>query len=485
MLELSIILIYCFFFSFIVLFSFGQMALLISFLLHRKKENLTIEWDNLPLITVQLPIYNEQFVIERLLDAVSKLNYPKNNLEIQVLDDSTDDTSLIVENKIKELKANGLNIQHIRREDRQGFKAGALQNGLQSASGEYLAIFDADFIPEPDFLMKTIRYFTYDQIGMVQTRWGHINPRHSWLTRAQEVGLNGHFTIDQIGRNTSGYFINFNGTAGIWRKSCIIDAGGWQSDTLTEDLDISYRAQMKGWKFKYQPEIITPAELPEQISAVRSQQFRWTKGGVETSKKLLVKLWKGKFLFRIKLFGSFHLLNNYIYAFILLSALSSVPLMFVKNTSNEFDQFFRWNTVLIIVVLINFLYCYISILIDIKKKISALKESLTAFPIAIIISLGLSYHNSRAILEGIIGRKSIFERTPKFNKSAAINPYSKKQQFIEYLPELFLFSFFLFAIIFGIYFKDLGFLIYHILMLVGFGSILYNAYTEISGRRIN
>ena len=455
---------------------------MISFLLHRKKENPSIEWEHLPLITIQLPIYNERFVIERLLDTISRLEYPKRNLEIQILDDSTDDTSLIVETKIKELRVLGLNIRHISRENRQGFKAGALQNGLNSASGEYVAIFDADFIPEPDFLMKTIRYFSHDRIGMVQTKWGHINPRKSLLTRAQEIGLNGHFNIDQTGRNMSGCFINFNGTAGIWRKTCIIDAGGWQSDTLTEDLDISYRAQMKGWKFKYQSGIITPAELPEQISAVRTQQFRWTKGGVETSKKLLVKLWKGKFSLKVKTFGSFHLLNNYIYLFILLSAVASVPLMFVKNTSNEFNQFFKWNTVLIIVVLINFLYCYFSILIDNNKKIPALKECLISFPIAIIISLGLSYHNTRAILQGIIGKKSIFERTPKFNKSAVINPYSKKQRFVEFLPEMLLFSFFLFAVIFGIYYKDPGFLFYHGIMLAGFGTILYNAYSEITGR---
>lgn len=480
MLEISIILIYCFFFSFIVLFSIGQLALLISYLLNKKKESPSIDWKILPLITVQLPIYNERFVIARLLDSISRLNYPKESLEIQVLDDSTDDTGLIVEKKIKELSAMGLNIRHILRENRQGFKAGALQNGLQSASGEYVAIFDADFIPESNFLIKTIGYFTSDQIGMVQTRWEHINPKQSWLTRAQETGLNGHFTIDQIGRNRSGYFINFNGTAGIWRKTCIIDAGGWQSDTLTEDLDISYRAQMKGWKFNYQPEIMTPAELPEQLSAVRSQQFRWTKGGIETSKKLLVKLWKEKLLFKIKLFGSFHLLNNYIYAFILLSALSSIPLMFVKNMSDEFDQFFRWNTVLVVVVLINFLYCYISILIDNKNKVSALKESLTAFPIAIIISLGMSYHNTRAILQGIKGGKSIFERTPKLNKATEADPYLKKQKIDEYLPEVLLFSIFLLAVFCGLYFKDPGFLIYHGLMLAGFGTILYHAYTEIS-----
>ena len=480
MLEISIILVYCFFLSFIVLFSIGQLALLISYLLNKKNENPSIIWSTLPLITIQLPIYNERFVIERLLDSVSRLNYPRESLEIQILDDSTDDTGFIVERKINELSELGLNIRHITRENRQGFKAGALENGLQSASGEYVAIFDADFIPEPDFLINTIRHFINNRIGMVQTRWAHINPKQSWLTRAQETGLNGHFTIDQIGRNKGGCFINFNGTAGIWRKSCIIDAGGWQSDTLTEDLDISYRAQMRGWIFNYQPGITSPAELPERLSAVRSQQFRWTKGGVETSKKLLGKLWKGKFSLRVKLFGSLHLLNNYVYAFILFSALSSIPLMFVKNNSHEFDQFFRWNMVLIIVVIINFLYCYASILIDKKNKLSSLKETLTAFPIAIIISLGLSYHNTRAILQGIIGRKSVFERTPKLNKASLTDPYSKKQTLIEYLPEALLFSFFLAAVFFGIYFQDLGFLFYHGLMLTGFGTILYHAYVEIS-----
>lgn len=483
MLELSIVLIYCFFFSFIVLFSIGQLALLISFLLNRKNASPSVEWKNLPLITVQLPIYNERFVIERLLDSVSRFDYPRDKLEIQVLDDSTDDTFLIVESKIKELSGMGLNIRHIRRKKRQGFKAGALQNGLQSASGEFLAIFDADFIPESDFLKKIIRHFVNDQTGMVQTRWAHINPKQSWLTRAQELGLNGHFTIDQVGRNKSGYFMNFNGTAGIWRKTCIMDAGGWQSDTLTEDLDISYRAQMKGWIFKYQLDILSPAELPEQLSAVRSQQFRWTKGGVETSKKLLFKLWKGKLTLKVKVFGSFHLLNNYIYAFILFSGLASVPLMFVKNTSGEFDQFFRWSTLLVIVVLINFLYCYISILMDIKNKTAALKESIIAFPIAIIVSLGLSYHNTRAILQGIIGQKSMFERTPKFDKTAKNNPYSNKQKLTKYLPEMLLFSFFVLAALLEIYFKDPGFLIYHALMSAGFGTILYHAYKEISGKQ--
>jgi cellulose synthase/poly-beta-1,6-N-acetylglucosamine synthase-like glycosyltransferase len=313
MLALGIIIIYSFFFFFIILFSLGQLALLITFLTYRNKENHKITLNTYPNITIQLPIYNERYVIERLLDSISKLNYPKNKLEIQVLDDSDDDTSIIVEQKVKKLIALGFTIAQIKRKNRIGFKAGALQNGLIQAASEFIVIFDADFVPDPDFLINTLPYFSNDKIGMVQTRWGHINPRESWLTRAQEVGLNSHFIIDQDGRAKGDFFISFNGTAGVWRKACIEDAGGWEADTLTEDLDLSYRAQMKSWKFKYCPEIISPAELPNLLSALRSQQYRWIKGGVETSIKLIAKLWNCDLPLSIKLFGSLQLLNNYIY----------------------------------------------------------------------------------------------------------------------------------------------------------------------------
>lgn len=479
MLEHGILILYSFFLFFIILFSIGQLALLIAFIFNRKKENPVNKTFKLPLLTVQLPIYNERFVIQRLLDSIERLNYPKSKLEIQVLDDSTDDTTAITAKRIEELKALGFNIRHIRRSNREGYKAGALQNGLSTASGEYLAIFDADFIPHPDFLIDTLPYFVDKQTGMVQTRWGHLNAIHSLLTRAQEIGLNSHFIIDQEGRNKSGYFINFNGTAGIWKKECIIDAGGWQSDTLTEDLDLSYRAQIKGWKFKYCANIITPAELPYRISAVRSQQFRWTKGGIETSKKLVGQLWKAKLSISVKLFGSFHLLNNYIYAFILIIGILSVPVMFIKNTSTEFNQFFKWNTCIIAVMLINFLYCFTAILIDKKKLITALIEVSTAFPIAMVISFGMSYHNTRAILQGISGKKTGFIRTPKISEASG-NPYSGKLSFNKYLPEFLLGMYFLFAAVSGIYFGDFGFLIYHVLMLSGFGIILWSAYSESS-----
>ena len=482
MLALGIIILYSLFFFFIILFSLGQLALLIIFLTNRNKSNPKLHLDKYPKITIQLPIYNERFVIERLLNAISNLNYPKENFEIQVLDDSNDETSAIVEYLAEKLRQSGSTVFHMKRDNRIGFKAGALQNGLTNAKGEYIAIFDADFIPDPDFLINTLPYFSNDKIGMVQTRWGHINARESWLTRAQEIGLNSHFIIDQDGRAKGGYFISFNGTAGVWRKTCIEDSGGWEADTLTEDLDLSYRAQMKGWKFCYCPEIVSPAELPNLLSAVRSQQFRWIKGGVETSKKLIARLWNCNLPLSIKLLGSLQLLNNYIYAFILLTSLLSVPLMLLKNTTTEFNQFFNWSSLLIIVLLINFIYCFTAILVDKKKIIASIKEIISAFPIAIIVSMGMCYHNSVAVLKGIQGQQTAFIRTPKFNELKKDNPYSKSQKLRKYLPEFLLFIYFFLAAISGLYFKDIGFLIYHLLMLSGFGFILFSAFEESSGQ---
>lgn len=478
MIALILIIVYCFFFFFIALFSMGQLALLITYLLNKNKENVKIELNILPKITIQLPIYNERFVIERLLEAISNLNYPKDKLEIQILDDSDDDTCILAGQLAHKLRQSGFIIDHIKRENRIGFKAGALQNGLNLAYGEYIAIFDADFIPNPDFLIQSLPYFNHDRIGMVQSRWGHINPKDSWLTRAQELGLNCHFIIDQEGRSKGGYFINFNGTAGIWRKSCIEDAGAWQSDTLTEDLDLSYRAQMKGWQFNFCPDIISPAELPNLIGAVRSQQFRWVKGGVETSKKLLGKLWECHLPISTKLFGSLQLLNNYIYAFILIVGLLSVPLMILKNTSSEFNLFFDWSSLFIIILLINFFYCFTAVLKDKKNALAALIDIMYAFPIAIIVSMGMSYHNMIAVLKGLGGQKSAFIRTPKFNESKVYNPYLRKQKLRKYVPELLLFLYFLTATSIGIYYLDFGFLIYHVLMTAGFGYIFYRASIE-------
>ncbi|MGB5204569.1 MAG: cellulose synthase family protein, partial [Eudoraea sp.] len=268
----------------IFFYSLAQLNLLVNYLGNKKinevapKYNL-LDAKEIPFVTIQLPIYNEEYVVERLLENISKMEYPKSKLEIQVLDDSTD--KLTVEEtagRIKALQETGLDIQHIRRENRTGYKAGALKEGLKIAKGDFIAIFDADFLPEYDWLKKTVIYFKDEEIGVVQTRWGHINRDYSTLTKIQAFALDAHFTLEQVGRNAKGHFINFNGTAGIWRKECILDAGNWEGDTLTEDLDLSYRAQLKNWKFKYLEDVETPAELPVVISAARSQQFRWNKG---------------------------------------------------------------------------------------------------------------------------------------------------------------------------------------------------------------
>lgn len=480
--EIIVLSLYSLSVFFITLFSVGQLSLLILYFRNRDKKYIPLTEFELPLVTIQLPLYNERYVIERLLNAISLIDYPKEKLEIQILDDSTDDSSSICTTKREELQKAGFNVQYLHRNNRLGYKAGALEEGLLKARGEYIAIFDADFIPQPDFLMRTIPYFTTEQTGLVQTRWGHINASKSWLTRVQELGLNGHFLIDQEGRNKSGMFMSFNGTAGVWRKSCIIDAGGWQFDTLTEDLDLSYRAQMKGWQLRYCPEIVTPAELPFLLSAVQTQQFRWIKGGIETSRKILGKLWACKLPLSVKIFGSFHLLSNYIYLFILLSSILSVPAMFVKNLSPQYGLFFQLSTIFFLVFLINFAYCFTTIRIEEKSFSRAFLQIIQVFPMAILISLGMSYHNSTAIFQGISGKKTAFVRTPKFKMGGSeitgITAYHEGESLIKRLPEMLLFLYFFFAVAAGIYFRDIGFIPYHLVMLSGFGVILYYAYVQ-------
>lgn len=476
MIAAGIIILYYFLFIFIIIFSIGQLALLISYLVNKKKQTNTPEINQFPSITIQLPIYNERFVIGRLLDAISVLNYPNNRIEIQVLDDSTDDTLIIAEKKIKELQESGLDIKHISRAERTGFKAGALQNGLMNSKGEFIAIFDADFIPDRNFLTNTIPYFSEENIGLVQTRWGFLNAENSWLTKAQQLALDGHFIIEQEGRSRSGYFINFNGTAGIWRKSCILDAGGWEADTLTEDLDLSYRAQLKGWKFSYCPDIITASELPDNLSAVRSQQFRWIKGGVETSKKLISRLWKSKYPLSVKVFGSFHLLNSYIYLFIFLTAILSFPVVIIKHQYPEFQALFKWNTLLVLIFLINLMYCFTATLNSKKTIIHSILQILEKFPLAMIVSLGLTYHNSKAIISGITGEKTEFVRTPKLNEHKEENEYTRENKKGRFrILELVLFCYFVIAVITGLYLDEYGFLIYHVLLATGYGFILYKS----------
>jgi cellulose synthase/poly-beta-1,6-N-acetylglucosamine synthase-like glycosyltransferase len=361
------------------------------------------------IVTIQLPLFNELYVVERLIGKVCDIDYPKDKLEIQVLDDSTDETVNVAKRVVEEKKKQGLDISYIHRENRQGYKAGALKEGLKIAKGKYIAIFDADFMPRKNFLKETIPFFNDEKVGMVQTRWEHLNGNHSILTKAQALALDGHFVIEQTVRNKAGFFINFNGTGGVWRKDCIEDAGNWQEDTLTEDLDLSYRAQLNGWKFVFLKDFTSPAELPSELSALKTQQFRWTKGAIETAKKILPVLWKSKVSMRVKLQSTFHLTNNLVFPFILLAAILNVPLVFIKN-SGAHDLYFAFMSVFVLAFISTFLlylYSQKDVRADWRKKI-------VLFPLFMAGSMGLSINNSRAVFEGLLNRKSEFVRTPKF-----------------------------------------------------------------------
>jgi cellulose synthase/poly-beta-1,6-N-acetylglucosamine synthase-like glycosyltransferase len=357
--------------------------------------------------------------VERLIDRIVELNYPKDKLEIQILDDSTDDTIEKAKTKVAFYQEQGFDIQYIQREDRAGFKAGALDYGLKSAKGEFVAIFDADFLPDVDFLMKAIPYFSHEKVGVVQSRWTYLNENYSFLTRLQTVILNTHFSVEQGGRNASGAYINFNGTAGIWRKSCIADAGGWQADTLTEDLDLSFRAQIKGWKFAYVHEIESPSELPVTLPAYRAQQFRWSKGAAECVRKNVRKLIKDKRPTAwAKLIGSFHLLNSSVYLIVVSIILLSFPLSIAINQLpadswiyNLFHVFLGTNILLLLVFA--------------GGNISASKNKLIGiitFPFIFIsflmVNMGMSVYMALGVIEGYLGKKSEFVRTPKFNITA-------------------------------------------------------------------
>ena len=352
------IILFFYIFSLTVLLLFASHGYIMLYY-HRKyqknipKENSSVNEDKV--VTVQLPLYNEFYVAERLINTVCEIDYPKNNLEIQVLDDSIDETVEIVASIVEKKKKEGFNIYHIRRGNREGFKAGALKEGLKTAQGQYIAIFDADFMPKPDFLKKTLKYFSNQKVGMIQTRWEHLNEDYSLLTKVQALALNGHFVIEQTVRNKAGFFINFNGTGGIWKRECIEDSGNWQTDTLTEDLDLSYRAQLKGWKFIFLRDFTTPAELPSEMNALKAQQFRWTKGAIETAKKLLPKVWKSNLPFRVKIQCTFHLTNNIVFPFILIAGILNVPLVFIKN-SGPYDSFFNFMSIFVLAFVSSFLF---------------------------------------------------------------------------------------------------------------------------------
>ncbi len=445
---------------------------------HNPKSNCSCK----DVVTIQLPLFNELYVVERLISEVCDIDYPKDKLEVQVLDDSTDETVNVAKRVVDEKKKQGFDISYLHRKNRQGYKAGALKDGLKTAKGKYIAIFDADFMPRKNFLKETLPFFNDEKVGMVQTRWEHLNGNYSILTKAQALALDGHFVMEQTVRNKAGFFINFNGTGGVWRKDCIEDAGNWQEDTLTEDLDLSYRAQLNGWKFIFLKDFTSPAELPSELSALKTQQFRWTKGAIETAKKILPVLWKSKVSMRVKLQSTFHLTNNLVFPFILLAAILNVPLVFIKNSGSH-ELYFAFMSIFVLAFISTFLlylYSQKDLRADWRKKI-------VLFPLFMAGSMGLSINNSRAVFEGLLNRKSEFIRTPKFKvvdeKDSWIGKkYLNSKLGFSEIVETIMAVYCFIGVASSIYFLEIAALPFQLLFFTGFSFVaitsIKNAFTK-------
>jgi cellulose synthase/poly-beta-1,6-N-acetylglucosamine synthase-like glycosyltransferase len=399
----------------IVLAIYGVHRYTLVYLYFKNRKNYVAEpplhFEELPRITVQLPIYNEQFVIDRLLEAICALDYPREKLEIQVLDDSTDETQEVASDLVQRFAALGHPIVYLHRANRQGYKAGALGEGLKVAKGEYVAIFDADFVPPPDWLMKVIHHFAEAEIGMVQTRWTHLNRDYSLLTQIEAILLDGHFVLEHGARVRSGDFFNFNGTAGMWRIKAIADGGGWQHDTLTEDTDLSYRSQLAGWKFKYLPDIECPAELPIEMTAFKTQQARWAKGLIQTSIKVLPMMFKSKMPRRIKIEAVYHLTANLSYPLMIVMSALLIPAMVCRFYQGWFQM-----------LLIDFpLFAASSFSIAVFYLVSQRElfprtwiRTFLFLPLLMALGIGLTVTNTKAVMEALLGIKSPFARTPKY-----------------------------------------------------------------------
>ena len=463
-----------------------QMTLAIAYVRNRKKRKLEeipqFDSKNAPKVTIQLPMYNEMYVAERIIETAAAFDYPRDKFQIQVLDDSTDETKDIIAAKVAELAATGLNIQHIHRTDRTGYKAGALDDAMDRVQGEFIAIFDADFVPDKDFLIRTMPYFK-EGIGVVQSRWGHLNKTYSLLTELQAFGLNGHFAIEQGGRNASGHFINFNGTAGIWRKTCIEEAGGWEHDTLTEDLDLSYRAQMRGWKFKYLEDVESPAELPITMSALKSQQHRWMKGGAEC----FIKMWKSLITFpgvkfSDRIHGFAHLFNSSVFVFILILSILSLFVLHIKDSFSDLNWFIQFGAFFIASTLFLSFYYWHSWRDKKGPFLNDLFRFIARFIQFLTVSMALSLSNAVAVIEGYLGIKSSFVRTPKFNVLIKTefkgNKYDKKSLSLINILEGLLMLVFGFTAVQRAVYGDLGMVPFHLMLTCGYGIIFFSTLKE-------
>ena len=424
MLEVIVISLYLVVLGILGIYGFHRGMLLWLYWRQRQKQPRPLrQFDEMPMVTIQLPMFNEMYVAERLLESVAKIEYPIDRMEIQVLDDSTDETQEIARAKVDELCARGFNAVYRHRTNRVGYKAGALEEATESAQGEYLMVFDADFVPTPGILQKLIHFFTDDNVGMVQARWGHINRNYSMLTRCQSMMLDGHFVIEHIARNRSGRFFNFNGTAGIWRKQTILDAGGWEHDTVTEDMDLSFRAQLKGWQFVYVHEAIAPAEVPCEMNSFKTQQFRWAKGSAQTTKKLLPTVLKAKIPFFIKVECLFHLTNNFAYLFLVILAMLQLPNMIIRGHMDR-PELLLLDVPLFAATCVSICVFYVATHQALYKN---LWEAIKRLPMMMALGIGLSINNSRAVIEGIFGNDIEFVRTPKHGITTSNHTWKKKK----------------------------------------------------------
>lgn len=458
---------------FIFAYSLAQLHLLLTYVKRKPTTALSApkEW---PPVLVQLPVYNEFYVVERLIDAVAQLDYPRDRLHIQLLNDSTDDSRAIAARRVAHWREQGLRIDHMHRQERTGFKAGALAYGLLHSNAPFVAIFDADFIPQPDFLRRILPHFATDRVGMVQTRWEHLNREYSLLTRVQAFALDAHFTIEQSGRNRGGHFINFNGTAGVWRRACIEDAGGWSADTLTEDLDLSYRAQMRGWQFCYVEELPSPAELPAEMNALKSQQYRWNKGAAECARKHLWAIWRTPGLgLATRVHAFFHLLNSSVFIWIALCAVLSLPLMAIKGAHPHMAWLWHLGALLLVSFMVLGVYYYLAWKRTGKKG----GAFVYLYPAFLSMSMGLSLHNAWAVLQGYAGRRTPFVRTPKWNLIGREGRLAGKRYTTRVLPPLtgwegLLAIYFVAALSYGIANADLSFAPLHAMLAFGFGAVV-------------
>ena len=467
-------------------YSCVQMSLAIAYVRNRKKRKAELKpvYDpkTTPSVTVQLPMFNEMYVAERIIDTIAAFDYPRDRFQIQVLDDSTDETKDIIAKKVAEVAARGINIQHIHRTDRTGYKAGALDKAMDQVEGEFIAIFDADFVPDKDFLKRTMPYFK-EGIGVIQTRWGHLNKSYSLLTELQAFGLNGHFAIEQGGRTANGHFINFNGTAGIWRKTCIEDAGGWEHDTITEDLDLSYRAQMKGWVFKYLEDVEAPAELPITMSALKSQQHRWMKGGAEVFIKMWRRILTTKGLkFSDRVHGLAHLFNSSVFVFILILSILSLFVLHIKDSFSDLNLVIQFGAFFISSTVFLAFYYWNSYRDKNGSGFSNFIRFVGRFFQFLTVSMALSLSNAVAVIEGYLGIKSSFVRTPKFNVAKKDefkgNKYDKKSLSIINILEGILMLVFGFTAVNRAIYGDFGMVPFHLMLTIGYAIIFFSTLKE-------